>query len=85
MHLEQIAPRCECHSHNPRNASLVRALEQVAAEGPWFALGDGETWEDRIHGYLTSPDSTQCACCGSPLEVSEEELAELSRELLAQW
>ena len=69
MLLELDCPRCRCQVN----------LEQIAAEGPWYALGDGETWEDRLHACL------RCGDCGAPIEVSEESLAELSRELLAQW
>jgi hypothetical protein len=75
----------QCHARFPVRADVTScaALERLAEEGPWAALGDGETWEDRVHACLT--DAASSSCCGAPAAVSEESLVELSQELLAQW
>jgi hypothetical protein len=75
----------QCHARFPAHADvpLGPALARLAEEGPWFALGDGETWEDRIYSCLCGGEAS--SCCGAPAGVSEDSLAELSQELLAQW
>jgi hypothetical protein len=64
---------------------LGRALARLAEEGPWYAIGDGETWEDRIYFCLSGQEQVRCPDCGAGVEVSEEHLSELSHELLAHW
>jgi len=85
MQVELECPRCRCRDHAELDNSFGQALEHISAEGPWYALGDGETWEDRIHSYLTTAEQARCPRCGAACEVSEASLAQLSRELLAQW
>lgn len=84
MHVHLQCPQCRSHTHPSTDAAFGRALKRIAAEGPWYALGDGETWEDRIHACLTT-DGERCPDCDVAFTVSEDTLAELSRELLAQW
>ena len=61
------------------------ALERLQEEGPWHALGDGETLEDRICSDLTEQAETGCPHCGSAVTVAEESLSALSRNVLAMW
>ena len=60
-----------------------QALERIASEGPWFALGDGETAEDRIAAL--ADEGQRCPHCGAAVAVPEESLCRLSLELLANW
>jgi hypothetical protein len=54
-------------------------------EGPWYALGDGETFEDMIFAAVTSRGAIYCPECGQPVSISEESLGRLSLEMLAHW
>jgi hypothetical protein len=85
MHVELY---CRCCDHrftpapNPGVVELFRDLEQ---QGPWSALGDGETLEDLLYNKLTSTPETACPECGGAASVSEGVLGELSHSLLASW
>jgi hypothetical protein len=54
-------------------------------EGPWYALGDGETFEDMIFTALTSRGAIHCPECGEAVSVSEESLGELAMAVLTQF
>ena len=62
-----------------------RVLDQLREEGPWFSLGDGETFEDHIHATLTPPGKDRCPVCGEALSIPEENLGRLARSFLMQW
>jgi hypothetical protein len=61
------------------------ALERIQEEGPWDALGDGQTFEDRLHSDFLDQSEACCPQCGHAVEVSEESLSALSHSVLAQW
>ena len=54
-------------------------------EGPAYALGDGETFEDMIFSTLTEHGEIRCPECGDPVQVSEESLGRMAMDVLAQW
>jgi C4-type Zn-finger protein len=84
MRVELQCPVCARHFDSNVDARLAKAVEHLMEVGPWFALGDGETVEDRIAAELTD-QPVACPHCGHDLELTEEGLGSLSRELLAQW
>jgi hypothetical protein len=53
-------------------------------EGPWYALGDGETFEDMIFTTLARDGNIFCPECGEPVAVSEESLGRVAMSMLAQ-
>jgi len=61
------------------------ALDRIHDEGPWWALGDGETFEDHIHADLLAHQEAHCPRCGNEAAPTEESLGELATELLAHW
>jgi hypothetical protein len=52
--------------------------------GPWYALGDGETFEDMIFATLTESGHIGCPECGEPVAVSEESLGRVAMAMLSQ-
>lgn len=70
--------------HRCQNAIQER-LDQLSAEGPWSALGDGETVEDHLFATLSGPEDTACPECGGVFKISQESLGRLTQCLLAQW
>ena len=52
--------------------------------GPWYALGDGETFEDMIFSSLTESGHIDCPECGEPVGVSEESLGRVAMSMLSQ-
>jgi len=82
MQVELHCPACLLHFRSDLDAA---ALDRISAAGPWCALGDGETLEDRLHADLLADEEACCPLCGTDVAVTEESLGELSSELLAQW
>ena len=61
-----------------------QVIDQMAEEGPWYALGDGATYEDMIFSTLTEHGHICCPECGDPVNVSEESLGELALSMISR-
>jgi hypothetical protein len=85
MQVELCCPRCESRFRVPPDAPVQEALERAADEGPWSALGDGETFEDWLFAALDSGETIHCPACGAVVPLREEDLAQVARDVLAQW
>lgn len=84
----QLELRCPCCAHGfefSADSPAGEVLDRVTEQGPWRALGDGETFEDLIHAALCSDESVRCAECGVPVPINEENLGRLSQAILARW
>jgi hypothetical protein len=85
MHVELNCRNCEC-VFTPEEIGAENTLwERLSAEGPWSALGDGETVEDHIIAQLSPGEEITCPNCAAIIEMDAETLGELSRQLLEQW
>jgi hypothetical protein len=84
MRIELHCPDCSCHFGAAPEAPATEILDQMIEEGTWYALGDGETFEDMIFAALTSRGLIRCPECGEAVSVSEESLGQLSQEMLRQ-
>jgi uncharacterized protein YbaR (Trm112 family) len=85
MQLELQCPRCERHFAIEHDTPAGAALDRIAEEDPWVGLGDGGTMEDSLYAALTAEGAIHCPECGANVPVSEEQLSELAREVLARW
>jgi hypothetical protein len=85
MQVELYCPSCCCRFAAPPDASANEILDRMMDEGPWYGLGDGETFEDMIFNALTSEGEIPCPHCDLPVSVSEESLGKLAMEMLSQW
>jgi hypothetical protein len=85
MQIELHCEHCFCRFAAPPDAPAEEVLERMTEDGPWYALGDGETFEDMIFGALTSRGVIHCPECGEPAGVSEESLGNVTMELLSRW
>jgi hypothetical protein len=85
MAFELHCPRCTHDFSVPADSPAAEVLEQLADEGPWCTLGDGETLEDKVYTALSCEQAVCCPGCGSPVSVGQESLGEFAQELLAQW
>lgn len=81
MKMDLQCPNCDCRFD--ARAFGVH-LERMVEEGPWAAIGDGETFEDRLHASLTAA-GIHCPECAGPVSVSEDCLGQLALDVLAQW
>jgi hypothetical protein len=84
MQVELCCPECCCRFAAPPDTSADEIIERMTDEGPWYALGDGATFEDMIFAALTSRGAILCPECNRPVAVSEESLGRLAMEMLAQ-
>lgn len=85
MQIELFCERCSNCFIAPPSTPALEVLTRMMDEGPWFALGEGETFEDMIFTALTSRGAICCPDCLRPVSVSEESLGRVAMDLLAQW
>jgi len=85
MRVELYCPHCDGRFAAPPDTPAAEILDRMTEEGPWYALGDGETFEDMIFAALTSRGGIRCPDCGDMVSVSEETLGQLTMELLSSW
>jgi hypothetical protein len=83
----QLELHCShCHYHfTAFETPAADVLERITEQGPWCALGDGETLEDHVSAALIDEETVRCPLCGRPAAVDEESLGRFTREMLANW
>jgi hypothetical protein len=85
MLVELFCPKCQRRFAASPEAPAAAVFDRVTAEGPWHALGDGETFEDSVAAALADRPADRCPRCGTTATVSEESLGQLTLELLGTW
>jgi hypothetical protein len=85
MQVELYCPHCESRFAESPDAPAAEVMDRMADDGPWYALGDGETFEDMIFTTLFSCGAIRCPDCGEPVSVSEQSLGQLAMEVLGSW
>ena len=83
MQIELYCECCACRFAAPPEMTANDVTDRMFDEGPWYALGDGATFEDMIFSSLTEDGHIFCPECGEPVAVSEESLGELAMTMLA--
>jgi hypothetical protein len=84
MQVELYCPHCSARFAAAPETPAVEILDRMFDEGPWYGLGDGETFEDMIFHALTEHGDIPCPWCDEPVCVSEESLGQLAKEMLSQ-
>ena len=84
MQIELYCDCCACRFVAPPEASSNEVVDLMLDEGPWYALGDGETFEDMIFSSLSRDGHIFCPECGEPVAVSEESLGLVAMSMLSQ-
>ena len=85
MQVELYCPNCATRFAAPPETPALEVLDRMFDEGPWFCLGDGETFEDMIFNTLVGCGHIRCSECGAEAQVTEESLGQLSMEVLGAW
>jgi hypothetical protein len=85
MRVELFCQNCCNRFVAPPETPALEVLERMIENESWFALGEGETFEDMIFAALTSRGAICCPECYRPVSVSEESLGQMAMGLLAQW
>jgi hypothetical protein len=84
MEIELCCRNCFCRFVAPPETAHEKVLDQMFDDGPAYALGDGETFEDMIFTALIENGRIQCPECGEAVHVSEESLGRLAMSMLAR-
>ena len=84
MQIELYCDRCSCRFAAPPETSANEITDRMFETGPWYALGDGATFEDMIFATLTEDGHIACPECGDPVAVSEESLGRLAMSMLTR-
>lgn len=85
MRLDMQCSSCFHSFQAPTDTRTAEALVRMSAEGPWSSLGDGATIEDRIFAVLTAHGNIHCPECREAVSIGEESVAQLAKEMLANW
>ncbi len=85
MRVELYCPRCTTSFMAEPETAASEVLDRMADTGPWYALGDGQTFEDMIFATLLDHGAIRCGECGEHANVSEESLGRLTLEVLGSW
>jgi hypothetical protein len=85
MRLDLHCSACASDFALPADSPVAAILDRVAEQGPWSALGDGETLEDSVCTALGTDQRLACPSCGGMVWVSEDSLGQFAQELLARW
>jgi hypothetical protein len=85
MQVELYCPHCGTSFIAPPDTPATDILNRMAEEGPWYALGDGETYEDMIFSTLMACGNIRCSQCGESASVTEQSLGQLTMEVLGSW
>jgi len=85
MQVELFCPQCSSRFAASPETPAAEVLERMADEGPWYSLGDGQTFEDMIFSTLFDQGNIRCSECGARASVSEESLGRLTLEVLGSW
>ncbi len=80
MEIGLRCPSCTCSFSAAPDLPADEVLERMTDEGPWYALGEGQTFEDMIFAALLARGRICCPDCREPVVVSEASLAQLALE-----
>jgi hypothetical protein len=85
MQVELYCSNCGCTFAAEPETPAGEVLDRMAEGGPWYALGDGETYEDMIFSTLFACGAIRCGSCGQAVSVNEQSLGQLTMEVLGSW
>jgi hypothetical protein len=85
MQVELYCPHCCASFIADPDTPAAEIVDRMADEGPWYALGDGQTYEDMIFSTLFACGHIRCSACGEPASVTEQSLGQLTMEVLGSW
>jgi hypothetical protein len=85
MMVELYCSHCTARFAAAPETPAAEVLDRMSDAGPWYPLGDGETFEDMIFSTLFDYGAIRCSECGEQASVAEESLGRLALEVLGSW
>ncbi len=78
MHIHLRCPRCPCCFSAPADLPAAEVLARMTDDAPWFALAEGETFEEMVFAALDRRGKVLCPDCRSEVLVGGDSLGRLS-------
>ncbi len=72
MQIELRCPSCPCRFRAPSFAPASEVLDRMTEDGPWFALAEGDTFQDMLAAALRARGRIRCPECDSAVAVADE-------------
>jgi hypothetical protein len=69
MRIELCCPGCAGRFTAPADAPASDILDRMTEDGPWYALAEGETFEEMILEALAWRGMIRCPECGEAVVV----------------
>jgi hypothetical protein len=71
MEIELQCPCCPCRFAAASETPAEIILDRMTEDGPWFALGAGDTFDDMIGAALNRRGRIRCPDCGEAVVIHE--------------
>jgi len=81
MHIELHCADCGSQFRAAGETAADEILDRLIDEGPWYALAEGETFEDMIRAALCYRGRILCPECGRVLSIRRSDAYRCDREL----
>jgi hypothetical protein len=65
-------PRCGSHFSAPADAPAGQVLDRMTDEAPWFALAEGETFQDMVCAALAARGRILCPECRGEILIGRQ-------------
>jgi hypothetical protein len=78
LEIELFCPDCESRFAASARTPHEEIVERMTDEGPWYALGEGEFFQDMIHTALSRRGWIACPACRRALLVHTMETVEVN-------
>jgi hypothetical protein len=80
MQIHLHCPHCACHFSAAADTPAAEVLDRMTDDAPWFALAEGETFEDMVFAALASRGRILCPECRGEILVGGESLGRMADE-----
>ena len=74
MDIHLFCPHCRCHFSAEADTPANEILDRMTDDAPWFALAEGETYEDMVFAALASRGRILCPDCREEVLVGGKSL-----------
>lgn len=82
MNIELNCLDCRSHFSAAADTPADEILERMIDEGPWYALAEGETFEEMVRAALAVRGKILCPDCSKTLSIGAKGPYRPTRELV---
>lgn len=80
MQIHLYCPYCLCQFDAPADTPASEILDRMTDDAPWFALAEGETFEDMVLAALDMRGKILCPDCRQSVLVGVKSLGRIADE-----